>query len=130
MGYYSDVAIAMYRKDFEKMVKVAKSRETTDGLTLIRAANLYESKINEVPTITMLWDCVKWYESFGSVKFIMSYLNENDIIYQFRRIGEEYEDIEIKSNDDKYELVDLVDILRDIYVDGNTIDSKELIDSI
>lgn len=130
MGYYSDVAIAMYRKDFEKMVRAAKSNETTSGLELIKAACLHEARANGLPTITMYWNCVKWYNTFDSVRFIMSFLNENDITYQFRRIGDEYDDIEITGNDEDYKLIDLLDILRDIYVHGNGINSKELIDKI
>lgn len=62
MGYYSEVAITLYKDDFETLVKRA-AEECEHSLDLIRNATLYKDEDNE--TVSMTWNSVKWYEGLS-----------------------------------------------------------------
>lgn len=98
MGYYSDVAISMFKKDFDNLVvKAKKSDAETEALSLLKHAKiLMESPSSEKddPIVVLQWYATKWYYRFKDVQCIMSYLRDNYINYYFVRCGEEQGDIE------------------------------------
>lgn len=101
MGYCSEVAITMHKTDFDTLVRQAY-KKSTDALDLIRCAYLYEKDVNN--SVTMYWDWTKWNEYFNSVGFIMSFIRDNNIQYQLKRVGESSGDIEEEINDDDFKL--------------------------
>lgn len=101
MGYCSEVAITMHKTDFDTLVRQAHKKSTV-ALDLIRCAYLYENDVNN--SVTIYWNCLKWNEYFNDVGFIMSFIRDNNIQYQLKRIGENSGDIEEDINDDDFKL--------------------------
>lgn len=101
MGYYSDVAITMRQNDFNDMVKYAVTKNNDYALRLIKSASLYENDIED--TITMLWNCIKWYEDYEDVSFITEFIMSNGVQHHFIRIGEDMSDVETRYTDDVHE---------------------------
>lgn len=101
MGYCSEVAITMHKTDFDTLVRQAH-KKSTGALDLIRCAYLYENDANS--SVTIYWDCLKWNEYFNDVGFIMSFIRDNNIQYQLKRVGESFGDIEEEINDDDFKL--------------------------
>lgn len=103
MGYYSEVAIAMWQDDLKEMFALASSKD--NALNLLKNAEIRESGNKSV----IYWNSVKWYDGYDEVKFIRSFLKQNNKEYYFVRVGEEIGDIEeIDNIDDRYELWDEV----------------------
>lgn len=124
MGYYSDVAIALRRKDYDTLLECAEAfvRQrglvTNDGATgtfdpdysptgtlfdmdfLIRYPKVQLAyDIDGEPTLVILyWEDVKWYTSYYEVGFIMDWLTR--VEHQFVRSGEEQDDMEIENTFD------------------------------
>lgn len=115
MGYRSDVRIRLTKKDYERM-KAQFEKEIVDIVNY----NLFDEKNLDVykelkngpcwkvtddgedieethDCVFFGWNCVKWYECYEDVKFIMEFLDECDH-YAFCRIGESCEgDVENRS---------------------------------
>lgn len=129
MGYYSEVAITLYKDDFEALVKRA-AEECEHSLNLIRNATLYKDEDNE--TVSMTWNSVKWYEGFRSVDFIMSFIRSDDMEYQFKRIGEETGDIEEEYNDENWVLGEATSVCCYISMEaaGTEVNSESLVNDI
>ena len=96
MGYYSDVAIAMRKKDLEQMLDEALKLNDDKWIY-----SFIQEGINNAPVrddedyILLTWTDYKWYDTKGEVSFIKNFLNDLDYShYDFLRIGEDYEDIE------------------------------------
>lgn len=103
MGYYSEVAIAMWQDDLKEMFALASSKD--NALNLLKNAEIRESGNKSV----IYWVSVKWYDDYDDVKFIRSFLEKNNKEYYFVRVGEEIGDIEeINNINDGYELCDEV----------------------
>lgn len=131
MGYRSDVAITLYKKDFESLVKEAVGK-TNYELDLIKNATLYENNNADCNIITMVWNCVKWYDGYDDVDFIMSFIRSNDTQYHFIRIGEEAGDVEEESNDEDWILCESTYIERYINVEcaGNEVEVESSVNKI
>lgn len=129
MGYYSDVAITLYKRDFETLVKRA-AKECKDSLNLIRRATLYKDEGNE--TVSMAWNGVKWNESFRGINFVMSFLISDDRNFRFKRIGEEIGDIEEACNDEDSVLDAATEVCYyiDMEAAGTKVDSELLLNDI
>jgi hypothetical protein len=85
MGYRSQVAIAIGNDHLETF----KSRLQENDL---EGADVIENSDCTV----YFWDSVKWYLSFKDVERIehaMHFLHERDLNFEFRRVGEECDDI-------------------------------------
>ena len=106
MGYYSDVGLAMYKKDFENMLKHFKETcaEAYDTWTKADDYALFENKSDPSnPVIVANIYSTNWYESFDDVCATEDYLHsccedDKDICYQFVRIGEDMDDNEEQYN--------------------------------
>lgn len=129
MGYRSDVSITMYQEDFDAMVQRASS-ENEEALSLIKYATLFQDAKNK--TVTMFWNCVKWYDNFEDVGFIESFIKKEGVQYRFIRVGEEMGDIEEESNDDDWALYDSIRAEQYINIDqaGEEVDSRKFVESI
>ena len=97
MGYYSDVAIAMRKKDLQQMLDEARNLPDDNNWTYdfiqegIANAPIWEDE--DYALIT--WADIKWYDTKGEVSFIKDFLNHiEDEHYDYLRIGEDYDDVE------------------------------------
>ena len=129
MGYYSEVAITLYKEDFEALVEEAANRENV-ALNLIKNSLLCENKKSNI--ITIYWNSIKWYENYDDVRFIMSFIENNDTQYHFIRTGESSGDIEEESNDKCDVLCDSIYIETFINVEnaGEEINAKSTVEKM
>ena len=129
MGYYSNVAITLYEEDFETLIRRA-AEEATGALDLIKYASLYKDDTHN--TITMNWSSVKWYEGYGDVGFIMSFIRSGDTQYHFIRIGEEVGDVEEENNDEDWMLCDSTYVEQYINMEsaGEEVNTDSSVDAI
>lgn len=120
MGYISNVGIALYEKDYERMKSAAIK---TNNENIIRFVNSFTEHMGKEPDIIhleMSW--TKWYEhDFVEVDFVKNFLE--DVPHRFLRIGEELEDMEEESRGD-IEAYDMYIERRVVFGDGKK--SKEL----
>ena len=126
MGYRSDVAIVIENEAFQGLLKKAKA-ECTDAFDFIQEASVYRTD----KFSTLYFDSVKWYEDYEDVKFIESFIS--DIPHVFKRIGEDYDDIDSREVDVMdYDMYDCARIVRclDIESAGEkiTIDEEDKAD--
>ena len=97
MGYRSDVALAL-SKDAAALLKKRLEAATPDERDLIDTPDLYEvdSKTEEA---LWRWHDTKWYPEFVEVAFVNAFLeNLDDDDYLFIRLGENYDDVEIRGD--------------------------------
>ena len=115
MGYRSDVAICVYKKDFNELCNRVKNKIIADADTRIELASLLKwatidilqnEDDNDKSIVTLIFESIKWYEGFKDVDYLMSFLHEDGRCYSFKRIGESYDDYE-EECDDSYELNDV-----------------------
>lgn len=64
---------------------------------------------------TFYWNFVKWYDTFSSVQFITHFYHGADE-YSFKRIGEDYGDIEIDWNGDYSDIDELSEVRQSIEI--------------
>ena len=96
MGYYSDVAIGLFNKDYETLIKEADELGYKI-LTIVSEKREFEA--DDIDTaVVLLFENVKWYGN--SVEWLEKRLDQ---IESFRRyIEEEYNDIEEKYGGDDW----------------------------
>ena len=97
MGYRSEVALVL-SKEAAALLKKRLEAATPDERYLLDNPDRYEvdSKTEEA---LWRWHYVKWYEEFAEVAFINSFLQELEPSnYLFIRVGETYDDIEIRGD--------------------------------
>lgn len=123
MGYYSSVVITLFENDYNSLV-VKASQECPRALDLIKNSRL--GHIDNI--VTMYWDCIKWYQTFEEVNFIMHFI-KSGIKYNFKLIGEEDCDVEEVYNDDDWELGGYTEITREFIIHGSVVDSEEYIEN-
>ena len=114
MGYRSDVALTIKNEEFNVLTAKAKI-ENQDAYDLIKYAEIRQNK----NYTTLSWECVKWYESYDDVSYIEQFMNSG-IAYSFKRVGEDYDDVETSSNfvtDNDYDIVNCSCYMRGINVD-------------
>lgn len=89
MGYYSDVAIALKKSDWQKMQKQAETKTEVFGFPF---ADLWQEIQERKDGIVILRFNGKWYPDFPEIQFVESFLEI--VEHEFIRVGEEAEDIE------------------------------------
>ena len=110
MGYRSEVAIVIRNKDFSALVAKSKS-ECEEAYYLLKNEVIRQ---NDKHT-TLHFDYVKWYQDDTDVQFIENFID--DISHIFKRIGEDHDDIEERSNDADYEMYECVSFVRSLNTD-------------
>lgn len=103
MGYYSDVAIAMYKKDFEKMCEKAKQHESKYVYEFVMDG--YKKAPQGKPDdeyVYLYWERVKWYPVYTEINFVKNFLFGKEVCYDLVRIGEDYNDTECIFKSDEY----------------------------
>ena len=114
MGYRSEVSITIRNGAFNDLVEKAKA-ENSDAYELIKDSSIYRTD----KFTTMCFDSVKWHDDYPEIKFIESFMH--GVPYVFKRIGEDYEDIECLEDgieDDDHDIYDCVYIVRSIDIES------------
>lgn len=107
MGYYSEVALTLKKADALELIRKAKEDES-DAQSLIAAA---DSIIDQDQYVTFYWNWVKWSTACSSVQFITDFYHGLDE-YSFKRVGEDYGDIEIDWYGDHSDINELSDVCQ------------------
>lgn len=98
MGYYSDVAIAVRKRDAKRLLEEAAKLPNDNYVKkLVERHQEILDDIDPNPEGVQIlrWYGVKWYDEFGEVKYIMDFIRSlGESNYEFMRIGEDYTDIE------------------------------------
>ena len=84
MGYYSDVAFTIYKKDAYDLLKRAEER-CPAAYELLRDMDMYDHG----DAVSFVKEFIKWNDDFCSVDFIMTYLEHLDNC-SFRQVGEDF----------------------------------------
>ena len=103
MGYYSDVALCLTKNGMDqlKTALAEAERNKPDSFAAIKMLIGDEpSKIDEGSgSVVFLWEGEKWDDEFDEIEFVeefMDNLSHEDFL--FIRIGEDYDDIEIRGS--------------------------------
>lgn len=102
MGYYSDVAIAIRKRDAKRLFdEVAKLPDDSYVQSYVKKLVERHREIiddadpNPEGVQILRWYGVKWYDEYGEIKYIMDFIRSlGDGNYEFMRTGEEYDDVE------------------------------------
>lgn len=114
MGYASNVGIALYKEDYEKMKSAAAKADDENILRFVNNFTEHTSKESDIIQLEMSW--TKWYEyDFVEVDFVKNFLE--NIPHRFIRIGEELEDME-ENSQGNIETYDMYIERRIIFGDG------------
>ena len=114
MGYYSDVGIALYTKDYNKMLKKARGLKDKNILNFIKQAERYVVK--EEPVTILKWTWIKWYPEFNHVSWITNFIEKVDSAIV--RLGESINDNEEDSYLNGSDLLSYMYYNREICIDG------------
>lgn len=101
MGYRSEVGLAMTRAGVDvlnnKLAGPEVSEETRKEVESLLAYAAYHYTDSENGAEVWLWDWIKWYPNYQDIALLGSLMNElEDKDYRFIRIGEEYDDTEVR----------------------------------
>jgi hypothetical protein len=126
MGYRSDVICIMYARDVKDVDKVDEA-----GMAFIKAwlnsrlteeeKNLFEFDHDSMVVFSVeQW---KWYDSYPDIQRLEKLFEDfmelcevgNNYRMEFMRVGENYDDIEMRESDNSHGLLRLK---RSIYIDG------------
>ena len=107
MGYYSEVALTLKKADALELIRKAKEDES-NAQSLIAAA---DNIIDQDQYVTFYWNWVKWSTACSSVQFITDFYHGLDE-YSFKRVGEDYGDIEIDWYGDHSDINELSDVCQ------------------
>ena len=111
MGYYSDVAISMKKKDYEEMISEIKKSDFSEPEKKWILENLFRNSAPLYPVeseffneyVLLSFYGIKWYDDVKILEFVKNYIFNLDN-FQFMRIGENYDDFEEKIEGDDFNL--------------------------
>lgn len=96
MGYYSQAALCVKKKDFEELKERLKKYEYMFDDGFCEISTFYNDEV-----VVCNWESIKWYPIYEEISIIEDFIIElqnEDKDYSFARVGEEYDDVEYKSN--------------------------------
>ncbi len=126
MGYCSNVALAMYKKDFETMMHYFKENcrdayDTWSGAEL----SFFEDDKDQVIVAKLYW--MKWYAAFDEVIQTEEYLaNLEETPYHFTRVGEFLEDNVDEDQGDMWEYCCIERVISSSYKPTKTVRYQEV----
>lgn len=97
MGYYSDLRIALTKKDYLRMLEKDKKHNRCAYILNEDNAYITEYLENNVECVLLQQFNLKYYKEFEDVQLFEKYLNETKNGYVFMRIGERWNDIEYRN---------------------------------
>lgn len=110
MDYYSEVSLTLKKADALELIRKAKGEESNIQLLMAAADTIDQDKY-----VTFYWNFVKWYDTLSSVQFITHFYHGVDE-YSFKRVGEDYGDIEIDWNGDYSDIDELSEVRQSIEI--------------
>lgn len=101
MGYRSEVGLVLTRAGVDvlnkKLAGPEVSEETRKEVESLLAYAAHHYTDSESGAEVWLWDWIKWYPDYQDIALLGALMNElEDEDYRFIRIGEEYDDIEVR----------------------------------
>ena len=105
MGYYSDLRIAITKRDYLCMIN--KNKENfikCDCIINPDIARIFEYRTNGVEYIVLIQASIKYHKEFEEIQQFEKYLKEAKSGYVFLRIGDKWDDIEYRNNAKSKEL--------------------------
>lgn len=133
MGYRSDVAIGMKRKYYDELLEKAKNifdeNLKKNALFLLENSSgsgvgvtIHKKTCDNCEYIILSYTWVKWYDTYDAIEWLEENIPEQ---YAFIRIGEDYDDIEVryktgsKDTGIDYNIYDLISVSREINIDAD-----------
>lgn len=103
MGYYSEVAIAMKKTDYKRMIEEIEEKFGNDDYfpEFVTSAAENAPECLDEEFMFLHWDSVKWYEDYKEIEFIMKFIRQLEA-YEFVRFGEGSDDNEMEICTDCY----------------------------
>ena len=116
MGYYSDLRVAITKKDYIKMLEKDNQKNMCKYILDKDSSYIKEYSENNVECVLLQQFNFKYYKEFEEIKLFEKYLAEAKNGYVFMRIGEGWDDIEYR-NTAKYEELEVpfkfINIIRE-----------------
>lgn len=107
MAYYSNVAIAIKKDDYKKMLKAVeekdcdlKIKEKIEEFVKLATQDVPDC-YNDENYMFLYWEDEKWYDEFAEVKFVMDFLKTIKD-FDFIKIGEDFDDVKEIMQTGKY----------------------------
>lgn len=97
MGYYSDLRVAITKKDYLKMLEKDKEQNMCKYILDKENAYIKEYLENNVECVLLQQYNFKYYKEFEDVQLFEKYLAEAKNGYVFMRIGGRWDDIEYRN---------------------------------
>ena len=98
MGYYSEVAIVIRKRDAKRLFAEVAKRAEDDNVRWFVEHRTAKADIDDFDTNpdgvqVLRWERVKWYDEFEEVKYVMNFIRSlGDGNYEFMCIGEDEDD--------------------------------------
>ena len=124
MSYYSSIRLLTTRKGYNELSKFMKMKLQDISDNLIENCDFKKVHCN---TVFLGWNEIKWYEysNFKEVDTMLeglSHLENKKLSYHFIRMGENFDDIDIKNIDNEEDELDIYSgidrVFDDQYVNG------------
>ena len=100
MGYYSSVYVSTTPAGYARLVKIAD--ETPSEFKLLSSTKQPPIFDDKDESVVFGWGCLKFYDSFPEVMHLRKVLDladDEDVPWQFFRLGEESGDVESFNNE-------------------------------
>lgn len=116
MGYYSDLRVAITKKDYIKMLEKDNQKNICKFILDKDNAYIKEYSENNVECVLLQQFNFKYYKEFEGIQLFEKYLSEAKNGYVFMRVGERWDDIEYR-NTAKYKELEVpfkfINIIRE-----------------
>lgn len=116
MGYYSDLRVAITKKDYIKMLEKDNQKNICKFILDKDNAYIKEYSENNVECVLLQQFNFKYYKEFEGIQLFEKYLSEVKNGYVFMRVGERWDDIEYR-NTAKYKELEIpfkfINIIRE-----------------
>ena len=119
MGYYSNVALALTAKGAQAMRTAINTLDTETNMLVTDFIKYADSHAFDPDSRAeaYLWQDVKWNDDFRDIDFFERFMrNLDDEDYRYIRIGEDYDDTEVRG--DFFENPFDIELARDITFDN------------
>jgi hypothetical protein len=116
MGYYSEVMIAVTKKDFKK---IEKEQIKIPDNYFWEELYKYDYNENNIDCVFMKWDYIKYYKEYEEIQALEKSLGKVKDGYIFCRFGEETGDIEFRKKSKIPELMKEFEFVKEMIIKLN-----------
>ena len=111
MSCYSNVMIAVTKKDFEK---IEKEQEKIKNNILLEDIEVNNYKENDIECVFVHFGYIQYKKEFEEVELLEKNLSELKDGYVFLRLGEEFTDVDFRNRTKLPELMKEFEFLREL----------------